>query len=47
MSLGYGIQKNGTDELTHKAEIRDQDVQNKGTDTKGGRGWWDELGDWG
>ena len=47
MSLGYGIQKNGTGELTHKAEIRDQDVQNKGIDTKGGRGWWDELGDWG
>ena len=33
-----GIQKNGIDELIYKAEIRDTDVENKCTDTKGGRG---------
>ena len=25
---------------------RDTDVENKCMDTKGGRGWWDKLGDW-
>ena len=25
---------------------RDTDVENKHMDTKGGRGGWDELGDW-
>ena len=25
---------------------RDTDVENKPMDTKGGKWWWDELGDW-
>ena len=40
-----GIQKNGTDEPVCKAEI-ETDVENKQMDTKGGKGRWDELGDW-
>ena len=41
LSLICGIQKNDTDELTCKAEI-ETDVEN----TKGGKGEWNELGDW-
>ena len=40
-----GIQKNGVDDLICKAEI-ETDVENKSMDTKGGKGGWDELGDW-
>ena len=41
-----GIQKNGIDKSICKAEI-ETDVQNEQMDTKGGRGWWEELEDWG
>ena len=39
-----GIQKSGIDDLICKTEI-DTDVENKGTDPKGGSGEWDELRD--
>ena len=46
ISLICGIQKHGTNELIYKAEI-ETEVENKFTDTKvGGKGGWDELGDW-
>ena len=41
----YGIQKNGTDELICKAEIESQ-MQKTSYGYQGGKGGWDELGDW-
>ena len=44
ISLKYGIQKNGTDELICKAEIESQ-MWRTNFVIEEGRGW-DELGDW-
>lgn len=34
----YGIEKNGLDDLTYKAEMKD--TEKKGTDIKGKKGGW-------
>ena len=43
--MNYEIQKNGTDELTCKAET-DTQMYRMNLWIPRGRGEWDELGDW-
>ena len=46
ISLICGIQKNGRDELTFKAEIDSQMYRTNIWIPREEGGWWDELGNW-
>ena len=41
-----GIWKNWCRHSYLQSRNRDTDIENKCMDTKGGKGGWDELGDW-